>query len=199
MEVSNIVCEIDEMETEISILDKTPRYDIIFKPPIYFLEEDNREGVSVPKNILTDSWIQLMSLRDEDLNNHSGLTIPQDYRIQMIRCLVELSKIDEIGITTLNKKNVTDLSEIVCEMDGIETVITIIDKKSKYDISFKPPIYFLEEEDNTGVYTPKNILSDSWIMLMSLTDDELKECGLTTLQKKLYRIQMIKCLIELWD
>ena len=74
----------------INIQKKPFKYDITFSPPIEWLEEEDKEGVIVAKNPITDAWVGLMSLNDEDLRYHTGLTIESDYRKQMIRSICEL-------------------------------------------------------------------------------------------------------------
>lgn len=90
MSLSTIICEINGIETEISIIDNNTRYDISFTPHISFLNEGDRSGVIVAKNILTKSWMELMKLEDRELYNHCGLCTPSEYRKQLIRCLIEL-------------------------------------------------------------------------------------------------------------
>ena len=90
MSLSTIICEINGIETEISIIDKEIKYDISFTPHISFLKEGDRSGVIVAKNILTKSWTELMKLEDRELYNHCGLCTPAEYRKQLIRCLIEL-------------------------------------------------------------------------------------------------------------
>ena len=87
---SYIYRKIGEVELGLNIQRKNNKYDITFSDPLQWLDEDNREGVIVAQNPLTDAWVNLMILNDEDLVKYSGLTTASDYRQQMIYAICEL-------------------------------------------------------------------------------------------------------------
>lgn len=74
----------------INIQKKQSKYDITFSQPIKWLEDHHDEGVIVAKNPITDAWVGLMILNDEDLGPYTGLTLVSDYRKQMIYSICEL-------------------------------------------------------------------------------------------------------------
>ena len=65
-------------------------YDITYDPPIEWLDTDSCTGAIVAINLITDAWVQLMSLDDKELSKYCNLTNVSDYRKQMIRSIGEL-------------------------------------------------------------------------------------------------------------
>ena len=81
--------KVGDYTTKINI--KTDKFiNITYDPPLDFLEDHEKEGVIVFNNLVTKTLTDFITMTDEELSKHSNLTIPSDYRKQLIRALHNL-------------------------------------------------------------------------------------------------------------